>query len=107
QESVTSVEVWREDATGRRQPLLASAAAVTEADGTAVEVVHSFRDITSLKAADEAKTLFLATASHELKTPLTVIRGFAELLHRTDAMTPEQYAGAVDAIQGRAEELAG
>ena len=66
------VEVWRYDAMGQRQPLLADATLIDGVDG-GVEVVHAVRDITRLKQAEEAKTLFLATASHELKTPLTVI----------------------------------
>lgn len=97
-------EVWRELADGRRQPLLASAFAVTDEQG-GVEVVHSLRDITRLKEADEAKTLFLATASHELKTPVTVIAGFAETILAYPDMPPERRAEAVEAIRRRATEL--
>ena len=60
------------------------------ADGPDVEVVHSIRDISRLKQADEAKTLFLATASHELKTPLTVINGFAKTLTTRDLPPDKQ-----------------
>ena len=100
------VEVWRWAPTGQRQPLLASVSPVVDASGRVVEVVHSFRDITRLKQADEAKTLFLATASHELKTPLTVIRGFSQML-----LLPEQMLGADErlaalrAIDARAGQL--
>jgi PAS domain S-box-containing protein len=97
-------ELWRLLPDGRRQPLLASAFAVTDEQG-GVEVVHSLRDITRLKEADEAKTLFLATASHELKTPLTVIAGFAETILRYPAMPVERRAEAVEAIHRRALEL--
>jgi PAS domain S-box-containing protein len=97
-------EVWREMADGRRQPLLASAFAVTDEQG-GVEIVHSLRDITRLKEADEAKTLFLATASHELKTPVTVIAGFAETILAYPDMPPERRAEAVEAIRRRATEL--
>jgi PAS domain-containing protein len=76
-------ELWRPRPDGGRQPLLVSVAVVA---GDGGEVVHSLRDISRLKEADEAKTIFLATASHELKTPLTVIRGFAEAIaHRPPA----------------------
>ncbi|HJV08884.1 MAG TPA: PAS domain-containing sensor histidine kinase, partial [Acidimicrobiales bacterium] len=97
-------EVWRQLPDGRRQPLLASAFAVSDERG-GVEVVHSFRDITRLKEADEAKTLFLATASHELKTPVTVIAGFAETILAYPTMPPERRAEAVEAIRRRAMEL--
>jgi PAS domain S-box-containing protein len=97
-------EVWRLLPDGRRQPLLANAFSVAD-DRGGVEVVHSLRDITRLKEADEAKTLFLATASHELKTPVTVIAGFAETILRYPTMPPERRAEAVEAIRRRALEL--
>ncbi|MDQ4069128.1 MAG: PAS domain-containing sensor histidine kinase [Actinomycetota bacterium] len=96
-------EVWRELPDGRRQPLLATAFSLADEQG--VEIVHSLRDITRLKEADEAKTLFLATASHELKTPVTVIAGFAETILRYPSMPEERRAEAVDAIRRRALEL--
>ena len=97
------VEVWR-TCDGRRQPLLANVAGVTDEDDVVVEVVHSLRDITKIKQSEEAKTLFLATASHELKTPLTVIRGFVETI-RGGALDIEQQAVALEAIHRRAIEL--
>jgi len=101
-----TVEVLRTGPNGQRQPLLASATPLVAADGRVVEVVHSYRDITSVKQADEAKTLFLATASHELKTPLTVIRGFAQML-RLSGLDAEQHRQATAAIEARATQLAG
>ncbi|MGH2795615.1 MAG: sensor histidine kinase, partial [Actinomycetota bacterium] len=83
-----------------------TAQAVRDSEGKISEVVHSFRDITRLKEADEAKALFLATASHELKTPLTVIQGFAQTLLRSaapDGLRDE----ALRAIERRAIELDG
>ncbi|MDP1807805.1 MAG: ATP-binding protein, partial [Acidimicrobiales bacterium] len=97
-------EVWRAASDGRRQPLLATAVSVGGTDG-AVEVVHSLRDITKVKQADEAKTLFLATASHELRTPLTVISGFAATLRGDPAPDPEMRDKALAAIERRAMEL--
>ena len=97
-------EVWRAATDGRRQPLLANAVSVAGADGS-VEVVHSLRDITKLKQADEAKTLFLATASHELRTPLTVISGFAATLRGDPEPDPVMRDKALAAIERRTLEL--
>ena len=97
-------EVWRAASDGRRQPLLANAVSVGGSDG-AVEVVHSLRDITKVKQADEAKTLFLATASHELRTPLTVISGFAATLRGDPEPDPEMRDRALAAIERRTMEL--
>ena len=39
------------------------------------ELVIDFRDVTAAKELEEAKDLFLATTSHELRTPITVVQG--------------------------------
>lgn len=99
-----SVEVRRRATDGRRQPLLATAVALRDPDGDVVEVVHLLRDISELKQADDAKTLFLATASHELKTPLAVISGYAQLL-ALPAIDPDDRDAALHAITTRATQL--
>lgn len=99
--------VWRLTGDGRRQPLLAHASPVLDDAEQVVEVVHSFRDITKLVQADEAKTLFLATASHELKTPLTVILGYSELILRQRELDEEVRTQGLNAIHERARQLTG
>jgi signal transduction histidine kinase len=86
-------------------PVLVSVAELPGGDPTTVEHLHTVRDITKLKRADEAKTLFLATATHELKTPLTVIRGFLETVEHPD-MEPGMRATALTVMRRRADELA-
>lgn len=98
------VEVWRRRADGTRLPLLASAAPIRGPEGEVTEVVHSLRDITKLKEADEAKTLFLASASHELKTPIAIIKGFLEAIDNPTA-SGELQAHAIAVMRRRADEL--
>ena len=99
------IEVHRLLPTGRRQPLLVTARAIYTHGDQAREVVHSFRDITELKRAEEAHSLFLATTTHELKTPLTVIRGFAETLELHPGMSEQQRSLAVSKIRQHTAEL--
>jgi signal transduction histidine kinase len=47
--------------------------------------VWTLRDITERARLEQAKSDFVATASHELRSPLTSIKGFIELLQSTDA----------------------
>ena len=54
-------------------------------------------------AANEAKTLFLATMSHEIRTPLYGVLGTLELLTRTDLNS--QQRGYLNAIEGSSANL--
>ena len=46
--------------------------------------VTTFLDITAIKRVEQVRRDFVANASHELKTPLTAMRGFAETLADND-----------------------
>ncbi|MFA5173147.1 MAG: ATP-binding protein [Candidatus Paceibacterota bacterium] len=45
-----------------------------------IGTIFLFEDITEQKMLDQAKNNFIAIASHEMRTPLTIIRGNAELI---------------------------
>jgi len=49
-----------------------------------IGAVAVIQDITDLKKLERMRTEFVANVSHELKTPLTSIRGFAETLKEVD-----------------------
>jgi len=50
------------------------------ADGPRTGTVAVFHDVTELRHLENVRRDFVANASHELQTPLTAIRGFAETL---------------------------
>lgn len=97
-------EVSRDHPGGTRQVLLANVRSIRSPTGRVREVVHSYRDVTSLKQAEQAKTLFLATASHELKTPVAVITGYATLLEE-GGLPEQQRDTAISTIRSRAAQL--
>jgi PAS domain S-box-containing protein len=71
------------------------------------EKVLDFRDVTAAKELEEAKDLFLATTSHELRTPITVVQGFASTLaSRWDKLEDADRRSAVQTIADRAGSLA-
>jgi PAS domain S-box-containing protein len=71
------------------------------------ERVLDFRDVTAAKELEEAKDLFLATTSHELRTPITVVQGFANTLaNRWDKLADADRRSAVQTIADRAGALA-
>jgi len=78
----------------------------TGLDGRDEQVVD-FRDVTASKELEEAKDLFLATTSHELRTPITVVQGFASTLaNRWDKLSDADRRSAVQTIVDRAGALA-
>lgn len=52
-------------------------------EGKVVKWVGTFTDIDEQKQASRKKDEFISVASHELKTPLTSIKGYIQLLQRT------------------------
>ncbi len=55
------------------------------ADGVLLNIIASVRDITRFREADELKTTFISVISHELKTPIALIKGYVSTLRREDA----------------------
>jgi signal transduction histidine kinase len=56
---------------------------------------------------EDDRTLFLAVAGHELRTPVTVVKGFAGMLaDRWDALSDGNRRGGIQVIAQRADQLA-
>ncbi len=54
------------------------------ADGHLSNIVANVRDITNFRQAQEMQNVFISTISHELKTPVALIKGHAATLRRDD-----------------------
>lgn len=73
-----------------------------------MSVVAIFHDITEHKRFEKLRTEFVANVSHELKTPLTSIKGFVETLQSGALKDPENANRFLDIIEkqtGRLENL--
>ena len=54
-------------------------------EGHFVSVIANVRDITRFREAEEMKSTFVSVISHELKSPVSIIKGYADTLRREDA----------------------
>jgi len=91
----------RNAATGAMVPVLANAVPLRDDAGAVTGGVVIFQDITSIRDLEHARDEFLSSASHDLKGPLTSIRGYTQLAQRRLAKLPEAARGPVaDALTG-------
>jgi signal transduction histidine kinase len=70
-------------------------------DGGQVAILH---DVTRFKDLDKVKNEFIATASHDLKNPITTIAGFSTLLGQAGSLN-EQQRDFVERIQAAAHNM--
>ncbi|MCK9344634.1 MAG: ATP-binding protein [Candidatus Pacebacteria bacterium] len=75
-------------------------------NGRFAGAVIVIRDVTSDRVLDEAKSSFISVASHQLRTPLTSIRWYSEMLLSEDAGTlNDSQKDFMKEIHGGAERL--
>jgi two-component system sensor histidine kinase ArlS len=71
-----------------------------------VEMGETFNEMIGLLEISFSKQeQFVSNASHELKTPLTIIESYASLLKRRGQQRPELYMESVDAIHSEAVRM--
>ena len=84
---VLDVDALTEDARSLR--LFISPVAGRQYEGQAVGTSILISDVTELKKAEGIRSEFTANVSHELKTPLTSIKGFTDMLSGGMVVSPE------------------
>jgi len=78
---------------------LATASAVV-AEGQQVGRVALLRDITHFKELDTMKSEFVSTVSHDLRNPLTMMRGYATMLEIVGELNEQQLSYVRKIING-------
>lgn len=106
-EIVLGMELVVRHASGLETPVLVSAAPVKELNGPIVAVVAVFRDIAELKEASRLKDEFVSVVSHELRSPLTPIRGFVQLVAKdlTREGGHESHVNRLNSIAGHVDRM--
>jgi PAS domain S-box-containing protein len=81
-------------------PLLAS-------DGSLRNIIATVRDVTKFRNAEEIKNTFVSIVSHELKTPVALIKGYVSTLRREDAKWDKAIVkDSLEVIEEEADHLA-
>ncbi len=79
----------RNASSGNILPLLVNSVPIKNEAGTVTGAVTTFQDISNLKEFERQKDEFLQTLSHDLKNPLTSVKGNAQFLRRRARSSPE------------------
>ncbi|MCA9961752.1 MAG: PAS domain-containing protein [Anaerolineales bacterium] len=84
----------------RERTYYTNAAPIISNDGQALGRVAVLHDITHYKEVDELKSTFVSTVSHDLRSPLTFMRGYATMLPMVGEMNDKQRQYADKILSG-------
>jgi len=85
--------------------LLANTSTMVGHDGAIAGRVTLLRDISALKELDNIKTVFLRMVSHDMRSPLTYMRGYLSILPLSGDLNEVQLE-AINKINGGIERIA-
>jgi K+-sensing histidine kinase KdpD len=76
--------------------------------GKLLNIFATIRDITRFRQAEELKSTFISIISHELKTPVALIKGYVSTLRREDATWDRKIVQeSLEVIEEEADHLSG
>ncbi len=95
-------------ASGVALPVGITYAALVSREGNLLNIIATVRDITRFREAEEIKSTFISVISHELKTPVALIKGYVGTLRREDAnWDREVIKDSLAVIEEEADHLTG
>lgn len=89
----------------RDRYIIVSAAPIRDQEGELLGAVEVQSDITRLKELDQLKDQFITVAAHEIKTPVTAIKGFAQSLLRSPAIPDPKHRSALETIVRQSDRI--
>jgi two-component system phosphate regulon sensor histidine kinase PhoR len=76
-----------------------------EREGAPSRVLLGFRDLTGVRDLEKNREEFLAIVSHDLRTPLTSLKGFVEVLLGGDYESPEKLREYLQILDSEADRM--
>ncbi|MCL4265301.1 MAG: PAS domain S-box protein [Anaerolineae bacterium] len=81
-------------------------APLMDSDGRMTDIIANVRDLTRYREEESLQKTFISVVSHELKTPVSIIKGYAGTLRRQDAnWSPEIVEDSLSVIEEEADNL--
>ncbi|MBW1900356.1 MAG: PAS domain-containing protein [Deltaproteobacteria bacterium] len=90
---------------GTERVVNAHGTALHDAAGDSIGALIVLNDVTQLRKLETIRRDFVANVSHEIKTPITAIKGFVETLRDGATKTPEQTERFLEIIDKHAKRL--
>lgn len=104
--NVVQAEGWITARDGRRRYIQSLYTIQRDVQEHLVGAIVHVHDVTQQKIESEMQNTFISVVSHELKTPVSIIRGYAEMLARTDIKwKPTQIRDSLNIIVDEADRL--
>ncbi|MCP4358790.1 MAG: PAS domain S-box protein [Chloroflexi bacterium] len=81
-------------------------APLMDSNGRMTDIIANVRDLTRYREEESLQKTFISIVSHELKTPVSIIKGYAGTLRRQDAnWSPEIIEDSLIVIEEEADNL--
>ena len=78
---------------------------IRDGDGEQIGALIVLNDITRLRRLENIRREFVANVSHEIKTPITTIKGFVETLSHSEIEIPDEAQRFLEIIKRHADRL--
>jgi PAS domain S-box-containing protein len=98
-------EGWRVRKDGTPFWVNAVVTALRDANGELLGFAKVTRDLTERRRTEEFRDRFVANAAHEIRTPLTTVKGFAETLRQREMLPPEEMDEVIAALNRGVDRL--
>lgn len=94
-------------ADGSKLPVGVTYAPLYTPENKLLNLIASVRDVSHFRQAEELQTTFMSVISHELKTPVALIKGYVGTLRREDvSWDPKTVKDSLEVIEEEADRLA-